>query len=145
MPHRHTHDRLVTAGEPRRVILVHHHPTNTTNRTVYLARCTPASPQPIYSIELIESNGSDWGSAYSPAWGCVGHDQQIAVVAGGTRVDTFHITGPNSWDGVTHKPFGTLTGRMRLVYAVQSCRGDGQCPLPSSTGRSNAFFVQLGP
>ena len=116
---------------------------NTTGDTLYLARCYPESPTPIYGVELADAPAASYrdGAAYDGAWACVGHERQIAVAPGGSRVDTLLVRGPNAWDGITHTPFGTLTGRMRLSYGVQRCRGDGACLLPREAGRSNPFDV----
>lgn len=119
--------------------------TNDGRDTLYLARCYPESPTPLYGVELADSPGASFvhGAAYRGAWACVGHDRQIAVGPGATRVDVLELRGPTAWDGVTHTPFGTLTGRMRLRYVVQRCRGDGACALSGDAGRSNAFDVTL--
>lgn len=116
---------------------------NRSGATVYLARCYPDSPTPIYHVTL--GDGEDaWGAAYSGVWACVGHDDQIAVPAGATRVDTLHLRGPNRWDGVTKEPFGVFTGLMQLHYEIQACWGDGACRVPGA-GASNTFRVELAP
>src|SRR5947209_19990311 len=53
--------------------------TNQWNAPVFLARCYPNSPTPIYGIGIVgDSTGSGRNSsAFNPSWGCVGHDQQI--------------------------------------------------------------------
>jgi len=117
--------------------------TNHTAGTLYLGRCYPDSPHPIYGVELVDASRSAWGSAFGPAWACVGHDDQIAVAAGETRVDTLQLRGPNGWDGRTGEVFGVMDGAMRLVYHVQECRGDGACPSARLDGRSNAFTVRV--
>jgi hypothetical protein len=116
---------------------------NMSRDTLYLARCYPESPTPIYGVELVDTPAASFreGAAYSGAWACVGHDRQIAVAPHSSRVDTLLIRGPNAWDGVSHIPFGTLTGRMRLRYEVQRCRGDGACAASGDAGRSNPFDV----
>ena len=117
--------------------------TNTTSETVYLSRCYPNSASPTFGVELLEQGTDTWGSAYNMAWACVGHDEQFAVAPGATRTDTFEIGGPNAFDGYTKRPFGVLTGRMRLVYSVQGCRGDGACRLTTSIGESTPFEVRV--
>ena len=117
--------------------------TNTTNKTVYLSRCYPDTPTPTYGIQLLGQGVDQWGSAFDPAWACVGHDRQIEVPPGATRTDTFEIGGPNAFDGVSGRPFGTLVGRMRLLYEVQGCRGDGACRLTGSLGHSAPFEVRV--
>jgi len=122
--------------------------TNRTSAPVDLGRCLPDSPTPIHGVVLAGADdaGSDGtGSAYSGAWACVGHDQPFVVQPGQTRVDTLQIIGPNSFDGRTGQPFGTLVGRMRLVYDVRACRGDGPCEADAEMGRSNEFEVRLAP
>lgn len=117
--------------------------TNTTNQPVYLSRCYPNSPTPNFGIQLLGAGVDQWGSAYDMAWACVGHDQQFEVPPGATRTDTFEIGGPNAFDGKTNRPLGTLVGRMRLVYEVQGCRGDGACRLTGSLGKSAPFEVEV--
>ena len=113
---------------------------NLTTRTVYLARCAPNSPYPIYSVELVDQE-DEWGAAYNPAWGCSGHENPIAVAPGATRTDTLHLTGPTiwSWDG----RHGVLEGRFRLRYRAMSCRAEAGCVLPGDVARSNTFEVTL--
>src|SRR5689334_262401 len=52
--------------------------------TVYLGRCFPNSPQPLFSVV----STSTVESGYSQVWACVGHDRQFAIRAGEVRVDT---------------------------------------------------------
>ena len=67
------------------------------------------------------------------------------VLRGATQVDSLTLMGPNAFDGVTHKGFGVLNGRFRLVFGPQSCTGDGQCPRTADALRySNEFAVQTG-
>jgi hypothetical protein len=112
---------------------------NLTTRTVYLARCYPDSPYPLYSVELVDPE-DEWGAAYNGAWACVGHENPIAVAPGSTRTDTLHLTGPNfwSWDG---QHDGVLEGRFRLRYRAKSCRAEIGCELPGDVARSNTFEV----
>lgn len=115
---------------------------NRGSSTVYLGRCYPDSPHPIYGVKLV-ADGESWRAAYSRVWACVGHDRQIQVRPGELRVDTLHLLGPNAVDGRTNQPLGTFTGQMRLIYEVQTCRGDGACRLSEEAGMSNAFTVEL--
>lgn len=114
---------------------------NHTLRTLFLARCFPDTPGPIFGIR-VDDVGIAWGSAYSPVWACVGHENQIAVPPLQSRTDTLFIQGPTGFDGRTGQYFGTLTGRMRLAYEVQTCRGDGECRLEGA-GVSQPFTVEL--
>lgn len=116
--------------------------TNETRDTVFLARCFPTSPSPTYDLLQIAPPDPE-GSAYSPVWACVGHDQQIAVAPGAARVDMLTLRGPNVFDGITHRPFGATSGTVEVRFQPQSCRGDGACPLPDSLGTSNTFIIGL--
>jgi len=115
---------------------------NKTGRTVYLARCYPNSLHPTYGVELLGQE-DDGGAAYNAAWACVGHENPIAVAPGATRIDTFHIAGPNAWPSGSSQHFGVLEGWFRLGYQAQFCRAQTGCDLPDSLARSNEFEVQL--
>jgi hypothetical protein len=115
--------------------------TNGMSRPVYLQRCYPETPYPIYGI-VSAAEGRE--AAYNPSWACVGHDLPIVVSAGDTRTDSLRIAGPNAWDGHTKEPFGDLAGRFRLSYAVSTCRAVSGCEL-RGRGESNEFEVRLGP
>lgn len=119
--------------------------TNRTGGPVYLATCYPNSGSPMYGVQLLgdTTGGGAWGSVFNPTWACVGHDAQIEVAPGATRADTLTLAGPNAWDGYTKVPFGTFDGRVRLLYDVQTCRGDGACRLTREAGVSNAFDVTV--
>lgn len=69
----------------------------------------------------------------------------MPILPGTTRVDTLQLSGPNVWTGPDDQPVGVLTGRFRISYAAQSCRGDGSCPLADSLRYSNAFTVRTSP
>ena len=86
---------------------------NATSSTIYLARCYPDTPYPIYGVSAVGEPPSAGGAAYDPVWACVGHDRQIAVPAGSTRTDTLTIAGPNAFDGITHVGIGRTEGRFR--------------------------------
>lgn len=115
--------------------------TNGLTRPVYLERCYPDTPFPIYGVVPAEGVIE---AAYNPVWACVGHDRQFVVKSGATRTDTLRLHGPNGWDGRTHEPFGTLVGRFRLSYSAGSCPEVIRCPVSGATG-SNAFEIQLMP
>ena len=110
--------------------------------TVFLARCYPDTPFPIYGVLLAGKPHSD-GAAYSPVWACVGHRNPIAVPPGATRTDTLQVRGPYGWDGYTHTPIGLFEGVFRLEYEVHYCREETGCRAPSTEGQSNAFRVVL--
>jgi hypothetical protein len=117
--------------------------TNTTALPIYLARCFPNTPYPTFGVQLTDGSNPE-GAAYDMTWGCVGHNQQILVAPGVTRVDTLTLSGPNSADGITHRYLGTLTGRFRLVYEPQTCTGDGQCLIAADSLRySSEFTVRM--
>lgn len=115
---------------------------NTGGEPVYLERCYPDSPVPVFGVERVGGAGGA-NSGYDPVWACVGHDSQIVVQPGETRVDTFRIRGPNSWDGRTGTPSGSLDGSFRLVYQAGSCRDVFRCQLPRKARSSNAFQVRV--
>jgi hypothetical protein len=119
--------------------------TNHMAAPVYLASCGPTSTSPTYDIRLVgDTTGAGFlGSIFSRLWACVGHDRQLEVLPGATRTDTLDLTGPSLFDGATGQPFGKFDGRVRLVYGVQTCRGDGACPLPPEAGTSNVFDVTV--
>lgn len=120
---------------------------NRSTAPVYLARCFPNSPQPIYGI--VVADGSKTEAAYDPAWGCVGHNSQFQVLPGGVRVDTFLVRGPNGFDEGKQQAIGITSGVFRLVLSVASAPGDGAPAAPGALGISNAFAVhtssQLAP
>jgi hypothetical protein len=117
------------------------HLTNRTSAPVYLERCYPDTPYPIYTVV---STQEDVESAYAPVWACVGHDHSITVRPGETRTDSLRITGPNAWDGHTRQPFGVLAGRFRLSYTVGTCPAVTGCEVPGRVRESNEFEVRLG-
>jgi hypothetical protein len=113
--------------------------TNRSPAPVYLGRCYPASPQPMYWISA--GDGSAVESAYDPIWACVGHDNQIEILPGAVRIDTFHVEGPNDFDGIHQQGIGATEGVFRLHLPVASARGDGAPAAAGSLGVSNAFTV----
>lgn len=119
--------------------------TNQTDATVYFDHCFPEDTSPIYSVRGLTQEES----AYSPYWGCVGHDRSVEVLAGKTRTDTFEVSGPNAWDGQTGEPFGVLEGRLQILYTAHTCASEGNtggygaCELPDETATSNIFTVNL--
>ena len=114
--------------------------TNRTDSTVFLARGMPDQARP--DVRVLPEDGRG-ASAYTPLYDAVGHDRQIAVGPGDTRVDTFRLRGPTAWEGDTGEPSGPLDGELRLAYRAQGCRGDGACPLPDAVAISNTFTVSI--
>ncbi len=107
---------------------------------VYLGRCFPNSPQPMYSI--IAADSSAIVSAYEPYWGCVAHNNQFEILPGAVRVDTFLVHGPNAFDEVKQQGIGVTNGVFRLFLFVGAAPGDVPPPAPGSLGISNAFIVR---
>jgi hypothetical protein len=107
---------------------------------VFLARCFPTSPQPMYGI--VEADSSSVEVAYDPAWACVGHNNQFQILPGQARVDTFLVRGPNSFDETKQQAIGVTSGVFRLILFVASAPGDGPPATPGSLGISNAFVVR---
>lgn len=116
--------------------------TNPTAATLYLGRCYPDSPGPMYGIELVQPENPD-GAAYDAAWACVGHQRQFAIPPGRSRVDTLRVRGPGSWDGATHDHLGVLEGLFRILYVVRTEPGDGAPAAPREVRASNVFEVRL--
>jgi hypothetical protein len=114
--------------------------TNGMTGPLYLHRCLPDTPYPIYGIVSAEPGLE---SAYDPVWACVGHSHPIVVRAGETRQDVLLIIGPNAWDGRTREPLGSLTGRFRVSYAVGICPEVFGCEVPARFQESNEFEVRL--
>ena len=109
---------------------------------LYLQRCYPDTPYPIYGIVSTEEGRI---AAYDPVWACVGHGHPIVVSPGRIRTDSLQVLGPNSSDGQTNMPFGDLIGRFRLSYLIGTCRAVSSCQLPGGSIVSNEFEVVLGP
>lgn len=110
---------------------------------LYLGRCLPNSPGPIFGV--VASHPSTDDSGYDQFWGCVGHDQQFEVLPGASRIDTLDVRGPNSVNGLTHVPIGRTEGEFRLYFEVNLTRGDGGTPASESLRLSNAFVVRTAP
>ena len=116
---------------------------NPTNAPVYLWTCYPGDRSPVYSVvpAVTVSNGV----AYNPVRACVGHDRPIRVGPGESYAATLELRGPNTFDGITHQPLDRIVeGRFRIVFAVQSCRTEGDCPIrDEALTHSNEFTVQI--
>ena len=113
---------------------------NRSAAAVYLDRCFPDSPQPIYGIGVADSSGRE--SAYAPFWACVGHNNQFEVLPGAVRVDTFVVEGPNMFDEVKQQAIGATTGKFRLSLSLRGVPGESAPQLPGTLGVSNAFIVR---
>ena len=107
---------------------------------VYLGRCDPTSPQPLFSVSL--SNGAG-ESAYDQPRGCVGHDKQFMLLPGAIRIDTLTIGGPNEFPHGSDIGFGVTSGRFRLFFDVRLAPGDGAPKAPAETRLSNEFAVRM--
>jgi hypothetical protein len=124
---------------------------NGSKEPVYLDRCYPDTPYPLYSISAIES-GEAKESAYQPVWACVGHDNPIVVQPGEIRTDKFDILGPSFWRSDTGTFDGLLEGNASLVYGVRFCReqpvfdGSGRpdkCKRSETYVKSDFFRIRL--
>jgi hypothetical protein len=118
---------------------------------VYLDRCYPDTPYPLYGIYAIEG-GEVKESAYQRAWSCVGHDKPIVVQPGEIRTDKLRILGPGSWRSDNGTYTGSLEGNVRLVYNVRFCpeqpifdvSGSApKCKRPATYMQSDIFTVKL--
>jgi len=114
--------------------------TNKTKDDLYLGRCFPDTPIPIYGVKSVD-DPEGWGAGYSFAWACVG-ENGFLIEPGESRVDTLQMHGPNAWSGKTGEPYGVLEGRFRLVYSVRYCLDCRDRP-PEELRVSNVFRVTL--
>lgn len=118
--------------------------TNQTDRTIYLDRCFPDTPYPIFGVRLIgASDPMDEGSAFDPYWGCVGGSHQFEVLAGQSRTDTLRLRAPNAVDGRTGEILGVLEGRVRLVYGAAFCPNECRDRAPETLRLSNEFEIRI--
>jgi hypothetical protein len=113
---------------------------NRSGAPVYLQRCNPDDPNPIYALQLVGAGPvggpRPWRVAYDPIWACGGHDRPIVVRPGQARVDTLRLVD-------THQD-GVIEGRFQLSYQARSCAEAVRCPLPDLYyQRSNVFEVRL--
>jgi len=81
----------------------------------FLARCTPQTSTPIYGIAQLAPVHPD-GSAYNPAWACVGSVPPIRIEPGASHVDTLRLVGPLAFKSGGGAYIGSLSGRVRLSY-----------------------------
>lgn len=111
--------------------------------SLYVDRCTPQSPSPIYGVFLVDSTKT---SAFNMFWGCVGVSHLIEVPPGATKVDTFVVRGPNAFDSGSQVPLpGVLAGRYRLWYGVRLAEGERAPYAPRELQFSNDFIVTTAP
>jgi hypothetical protein len=106
---------------------------------VYLGRCFPQTPRPLFSVDIVEPATEE--SGFGQVWACVGHDDQFEILPGAARTDTFVVEGPNAFDGRTNEPFGVTKGIFRMYFDVRTARGDGAPEAPLAQRLSNAFRV----
>jgi hypothetical protein len=109
--------------------------------TVFLGRCYPDSPQPLFSVSIDEP--ADEASGFGQIWACVGHNSQFELAPGATRIDTLTVEGPNSFDGHTHAPHGVVEGIFRMYFDVRHAQFDGAPAAPMPQRLSNAFRVRI--
>ena len=114
---------------------------NPTTDTLFVSRCRPRDPIPMYGIEPFPDTTEQ--AAYDRMWACVGHESPIVIPPHTTRVDTLPIEGPRMWDS-TGAPLGKLDGEFRLVYDASRCR-KGRPTCPVQLQRSRPFRVHSGP
>jgi hypothetical protein len=117
---------------------------NRSSRAVFLSTCRPDALQPKYDVVLAKGpSAHESFAAYSLAWAGVGHDRQLEVRPGATRIDTLTLHGPTSWDGRTKQPLGAVEGSFHLVFGVHNCRGTSQCEVSVVPISSNEFRVTI--
>ena len=111
---------------------------NRTASTLYLGRCFPDSPQPLFSVV----DAPPVESGYAQVWACIGSVQPFAIRTGEVRVDTLLVEGPNFFENGTNAPIGVTEGDFWLYYDVRLAAGDGAPTAPNSLKLSNAFRVR---
>lgn len=110
---------------------------------VYLRVVGPGVGEPMYGVRLVHPNGPYDHSAYTRAYTLAGMGPGTMLEPGEVRVDTLLLRGPNGFEHTTHKPLGTLTGKMQISYVMGRCADLGDCSLPDELRRSNTFTVRL--
>ncbi|MEX0599313.1 MAG: hypothetical protein WD205_01645 [Rhodothermales bacterium] len=118
------------------------HLYNESPHTLYLQRCRPDTPYPIYAVKPVETENAH-DAAYNAVWACPGNGHPFVVRPGMTRTDTLHLSGPNGWLGGTIRHQGIMEGRFRLRYSIGTCLSAADCPLDNSVQRSDVFDVSL--
>jgi hypothetical protein len=135
-------DPIESSGTPpRRHFRVITRFENTTSVPLYLGRCFPDSPRPLFTVAVADTKPRD--SAYGQIWGCVGHSNQFQIVPGAFRVDTFDVSGPNEFPSGNPVGIGTVQGLFQMFFDVRLEPGDGAEPAPREFEFSNVFNVVL--
>lgn len=114
---------------------------NHSRQALYLTRCHPDSPVPLFGVQLVTPDNPD-GSAYDPIWACVGGDFAIVVEPGTTRTDTFRISGPNSFQSGTQVGYGQLDGMFEFAYGGSTCSPATSCPASVMFKLRERFLVR---
>jgi hypothetical protein len=123
---------------------------NRTGVPIYLERCGPNTPFPIYNVgpdngKGVETSSGPLDNPYSTFQACVGHDNPIIVQPGEIRVDNLTIYAPNGWsdDPFIRIPKEKLNGQFRLIYYAHFCREIYNCERPDAVQYSNIFRVRV--
>jgi hypothetical protein len=121
---------------------------NRTGVPIYLARCYPNTPYPIYNVRPdngkgVESSSNSLDNPYAAFVACVGHDNPIIVQPGEIRVDNLTISAPNGWSDDFLIPKDKLNGQFRLIYHAHFCRKRYNCKRPDTVQYSNIFTVHV--
>ena len=123
---------------------------NRTGVPIYLGRCYPDTPYPIYNVgpdngKGVESSSDSLDNPYGTFVACVGHDNPIIVQPGEIRVDNLTIYAPNGWsdDPFIRIPKEKLNGQFRLIYYAHFCRKIYNCERPDAVLYSNIFTVRV--
>ena len=121
---------------------------NRTGVPIYLERCYPNTPNPIFNVGLdngkgVESSSGPFDNPYATVQGCVGHDNPIIVQPEEIRVDNLTIYAPNAWSDDSLIPKDKLNGQFRLIYLAHFCRELYKCERPDAVQYSNIFTVRV--
>ena len=135
----------MVSGQDRYKFLLTASFENRTGATVYLERCYPHTPYPIYDVVFDNGSGiqESGEGGYRTGHICVGHDKPIIVQPGETRIDKLVIYGPNAW--TSEKPITkeAMTGQFRLTYRAYFCLELIGCERTDAMQYSNVFTVRL--
>jgi hypothetical protein len=123
-----------------RLVARYHNPTNA---PIYLDRCSPTAPHPLFAVNL-QSTSFTTESGYNMGFACVGHDQPIVVGPGETRTDTLRITGPNVFDNASQHFLGAVAGTFSLSYFASACRpASTSCSVPPGPVPTRSVFFDV--